>query len=170
MPQITFDRSDPQRFVLGSVRAEGFANSLGLKRIADRGPGAVVAIPHLLRLLQDKEWKIREMATRALIPHGQSGQRAVPALIPLLSDAQGRVRLASIEALTAIGPASRHAALQAFELLLDKHPSLCEAARQYFRRLSGSLSDFVPHLNDQLNSPESARCRAAEIAIQAMGH
>lgn len=90
-------------------------------------------------------------------------------MIPLLSDGQGRVKLAAIETLTAIGPSARYAAEPAFELLLDKHASLCEAARQYFLRLSSSLADFVPPLIAHLNSSETARGRAALAAVQAIG-
>jgi len=53
---------------------------------------------------------------------------------------------------------------------LDKHPSLREAARQYFEKLSGSMGNFMPYLNEQLTSTETARSQAAMNAITAIGH
>jgi len=47
---------------------------------------------------------------------------------------------------------------------------LREAARQYFEKLSGSMGNFMPYLNEQLTSTETARSQAAMNAITAIGH
>jgi len=126
-------------------------------------------LPSLLRLLQDKEWKIRERAIYALVPHGPRARIAVPALIALVAEPQGRVQLAALIALTEMGRSARFAARDVFELLLDRHTSLRDAARNYFLRVGPHLAELVPWLMEQLDAPAMDRRGAALQAIQFLG-
>ena len=139
-----------------------------LNRLADLGPAARPAVPHIIRVLEDptgcaSEGCVRPRAARTLGKIGPA-PGVVPALIRALDDEYGSVRLRAAEALGQLGSSAQEAIPALTTALEDEVPLRRVAAAEALWRITNRLEPAITVLQSTLKSDDAAaRIRAARI-------
>ena len=72
--------------------------------LGDIGPVAAEGIPHLVKALQDQEWKVRKDAVRSLGQIGAAAKSVLPQVQAMKSDPEAEVREKATDAERKIDP------------------------------------------------------------------
>ncbi|WP_426511906.1 HEAT repeat domain-containing protein [Dactylosporangium sp. McL0621] len=124
--------------------------------------GVREAVPRLVELLDDRQWKVVEEALRAL---GRLGDAStVPALRPLLADEVDWVRLRSAEALADIGGPEALEALW-YEFEHRRFPRIGPIASA----LAAFAPEVIPRLIAAADDPDPNRRYWAAVALGSTG-
>ena len=91
--------------------------------------------PHLIRLLSDPDWIVRNNAMYALVPCGAKAAPAIPRLIELLGDHDPQIRASAADALALLDTNEKRSAARLRVLLQDPDRRCSSAAAKALRAL-----------------------------------
>jgi HEAT repeat protein len=124
-----------------------------------------VAIPELVRRLNEGRTKIRQSAVQALVRIGPNSEASVPALIERLRDDDLFVRRAATEALGRIGPKAAPAVPVLVEGLGDKDGFVRRMTIEALGRIGPKASIALPALSRMSERQEKDEAASVEAAI-----
>lgn len=140
-------------------------------RERERSSPLLMAVPGLVKCLQDSNEGVRNAAAHALEQIGPcAGKPAARALAACLSDASEEVRCAAAKALEKMGGSVATPAVSALaECLKDDNVSVRKAAIAALGQMGAAVKPALPELIECLqNSNFSVRCEAAK-ALEHLG-
>src|SRR5262245_52821179 len=141
---------DVEALVKGLEHPNAGIRAMSGRKLAEKGPSAVAAVPALSKALADQDLNVRFEAADALRAIGPGAAAAVPALVKALATFPGGTpelsgpvryyadaRWAAADALGAIGTGARGAVPALTKTLSDPDPNVRNAAASALKRITG---------------------------------
>jgi len=139
---------------------------LSLGMMGDKA--AFAALPRIMALLKDPDWRIRRSAVVALTEMGTTAKPVVSMLTEALKDPHNGVRIVAIGALANIGEAARSAIPELIAMLKDEDWSIRAAAANALGIMGSRLA--VAALEMSLEDENVIVSEAAYEALEKIKH
>lgn len=136
-----------------------------LLRMIDRPRAEAVALPILLKQLNDDYLHHRIRIAETLAAFGPQAEGVMPALIGLLGDSESFVRLKVAEILFQFGPEAKPAVPALIVLLKDEHNQVRAQAARTLGQIGPDAKDAAPALRAASGGDDERVCQAATEAL-----
>ena len=127
------------------------------------------AVPHLVELLDEKDWWLRAAAADVLGDLGTTASDTVPHLTRVLDDEAEWVRRNAVEALGNIGPAAAEAVPALSRRLQDSESWIRHNAALALAKIGPTATEAVPALRKNIDDEDRYARANAAVALERIG-
>ena len=127
------------------------------------------AVPHMVELLDEKDWWLRAAAADVLGDLGTTASDTVPHLTRVLDDEAEWVRRNAVEALGNIGPAAAEAVPALSRRLQDSESWIRHNAALALAKIGPTATEAVPALRKNIDDEDRYARANAAMALERIG-
>ena len=127
------------------------------------------AVPHLVELLDEKDWWLRAAAADVLGDLGTTASDTVPHLTRVLDDETEWVRRNAVEALGNIGPAAAEAVPALSRRLQDSESWIRHNTALALAKIGPTATEAVPALRKNIDDEDRYARANAAVALERIG-
>ena len=127
------------------------------------------AVPHMVELLDEKDWWLRAAAADVLGDLGTTASDTVPHLTRVLDDEAEWVRRNAVEALGNIGPAAAEAVPALSRRLQDSESWIRHNAALALAKIGPTATEAVPALRKNIDDEDRYARANAAVALERIG-
>ena len=127
------------------------------------------AVPHLVELLDEKDWWLRAAAADVLGDLGTTASDTVPHLTRVLDDETEWVRRNAVEALGNIGPAAAEAVPALSRRLQDSESWIRHNTALALAKIGPAAAEAVPALRKNIDDEDRYARANAAVALERIG-